>query len=91
MLGSPGTKPFTWANIDKDLCRHMASLAHIELIHSYKYMYDGTVILCVTTNVKDNRSNNFVKVVELCRLCAVQSQTAVTTPEQIGLHSLENI
>ena len=32
-LGAIRQQAITWANVDQDLCRHMASLGHIELTH----------------------------------------------------------
>ena len=33
-LGAVRQQAITWANVDPDLCRHMASLGHNELITS---------------------------------------------------------
>ena len=33
MQKRPRQQAITWANVDQDLCRHMASLGHNELLH----------------------------------------------------------
>ena len=70
-LGAVSQQAITWANVDQDLCRHMASLGHNELTDAYVRIDFVPFWWCSYV------TNNLVKTCSDCSLLYIQPQDII--------------
>ena len=59
----------TWANVDPDLCRHMASLGHSELSNNSQHLwYHDVLLLGLIELIIDSSVTDILSVTVFCMM-----------------------